>query len=82
VVVYFGLSWRTLRKHRQYDIKDEVEALEADDYDVPINQDPYMRSMSISMSTLASSRDNLVQNKVGGARERGEEKLWYHWSLV
>ena len=67
------MSWRTLRKHKKYNIKDEVEALEADDYDVPVNEDPYMRGMSISMSTLASSKENLIQDKVllglGGDRE-------------
>lgn len=63
MVVYFLLSWRTLRKHNKYNIKDEVEAVGGEDYDLTENQDPYLASLS--MSSLASSREQLVyQDKV------------------
>ncbi len=60
-MVYFCMSWRTLRRHSLYDLKDEVEAVEGgEEFDLQDRHDPYMTSMSLSMSSLANSREYLV----------------------
>ena len=53
------MSWHTLtRKHNKYNVGDEVEALgvpgERDD------DDPYGNLSSMSLSTFASSKEQLV----------------------
>lgn len=59
LVVYFFVSWHTLtRKHNKYNVGDEVEALgvpgEKDD------DDHYGNLGSVSLSTFASSKEQLV----------------------
>ena len=51
------MSWRTLRKHNKYNIKDEVESLGGEDAGAE-NQDPFMPSLS--MTTLGSSKEHLI----------------------